>query len=383
MRFARWRKFSPFSSLQMTTLNNILDFTDGDRFYRFGNADGKYWIVPAHYMRTALNLYQPSGTKGKLVKALLPRLHWLPPVRKVIHARTLNCRLCSELRSLLCKVFGIADIEFAVFEGTPSVHQKITMQLSHGNCILGYCKLSDSDGIKALFEREASILECLAGKGVTDIPKALYCGTLECGTHIFVQSTVKTGASKVVHEWGLLQERFLSLMQEKTKVVLPFEKSEYYRTLTALQEHLEWLPADIDRMAVASATARVLSRFRDRKVEFCAYHGDFTPWNMFVEKGELFVFDFEYAALSYPAGLDRYHFFTQTAVFEKHWNADDILAYANSDEGKWIDRKLYAMYLLDVISHFTMREGGKVTGDAATPFMLWGKLLEFVTSTQK
>ena len=119
------------------------------------------------------------------------------------------------------------------------------------------------------------------------------------------------------------------------------------------------------------------------KVEFCACHGDFTPWNMFVEKGKLFVFDFEYAALSYPAGLDRYHFFTQTAVFEKHWNADDILAYANSDEGKWIDRKLYAMYLLDVISRFTMREGGKVTGDAAAPFLLWGKLLEFVISTQK
>ena len=126
----------------MTTLNNILDFTDGERFYRFGNADGKFWIVPAHYMRTALNLYQPSGIKGKMIKALLPRLHWLPPVRKVIHANSINCRLGNELHSLLCKVFGVQDIEFSIFEGTPSVHQKITMQLSRGNCILGYCKLS-------------------------------------------------------------------------------------------------------------------------------------------------------------------------------------------------------------------------------------------------
>lgn len=367
----------------MTTLDNILDFTDGERFYRFGNADGKYWIMPARGMRTALNLYQPSGIKGKMVKALLPCLHWLTPVRKAIKAETVNCRLNSELHSLLCKVFDVQEIEFAIFEGTPSVHQKITMQLSRGNSILGYCKLSESNEIKALFEREASILGCLAGKGVTDIPKALYCGTLECGTHIFVQSTVKTSASKVVHEWGVLQERFLSLMQEKTKVVLPFEKSEYYRTLTALQEHMDWLPENIDRMVVATAWARVLSRFRDRKVEFCAYHGDFTPWNMFVEKGELFVFDFEYAALSYPAGLDRYHFFTQTAVFEKHWGVDEIVTYMQQETGKWIDKEIYAMYLLDVISRFTMREGGKVTGDAATPFMLWGKLLEFVTSTQK
>ena len=367
----------------MTTLNNILDFTDGDRFYRFGNADGKYWIVPARGMRTALNLYQPSGIKGKMVKALLPRLHWLPPVRKVIHANSINCRLNSELHSLLCKVFGVQDIEFSIFEGTPSVHQKITMQLSLGDSILGYCKLSDSDEIKALFEREASILECLADKGVTDIPHALYCGTLCSGTHIFVQSTVKTGASKVVHEWGVLQERFLSLMQEKTKVILPFEESDYYRTLTALQEHLDWLPADIDRIVVATAGARVLSRFRDRKVEFCACHGDFTPWNMFVEKGRLFVFDFEYTALSYPAGLDRYHFFIQTALFEKHWGVDEIVTYMQQETGKWIDKELYAMYLLDVISRFTMREGGKVTGNAAAPFLLWGKLLEFIISTQK
>ena len=68
----------------MTILNNILDFTGGEKFYRFGNADGKYWIVPARSMRTALNLYQPSGIKGKLVKALLPFLHWMTPVRKEI-----------------------------------------------------------------------------------------------------------------------------------------------------------------------------------------------------------------------------------------------------------------------------------------------------------
>ena len=36
------------------------------------------------------------------------------------------------------------------------------------------------------------------------------------------------------------------------------------------------------------------------------------------------------------------------------------------------------MYLLDVISRFMMREGGKVTGEAATPFALWGKILEGV-----
>ena len=357
-------------------LNNILDFTGGEKFYRFGNADGKYWIVPARDMRTALNLYQPSGIKGKLVKALLPCLHWLALVRKAIKAQSVNCRLNSELHGLLCKVFGVQDIEFAVFEGTPSVHKKITMQLSQGNRILGYCKLSESCDIKALFEKEASVLEWLAGKGVTSIPKALHCGTLKNGTHAFVQSTEKTASSKVIHAWGTLQEEFLTQLQEKTKAVLPFEESDYFNAITQLEQHLDWLPQNIDRDTIVKAIADVKKKFCGKEVEFCACHGDFTPWNMFADGNELFVFDFEYAAKSYPAGLDRCHFFTQTAVFEKHWGADEIIAYIGSDTGKWIDREKYAMYLLDVISRFTMREGKEVSGNVATPFALWGKVLE-------
>ena len=357
-------------------INNILDFTGGEKFYRFGNADGKFWIVPARGMRTALNLYQPSGVKGKMVKALLPYLHCLAPVRKAIKAQTINCRLNSELHNLLCKVFDVQEIEFAIFEGTPSVHQKITMQLSQGNRILGYCKLSGSDDIKALFEKECDTLDRLCKSDVIGVPKALHCGTLSNGMHVFVQSTEKRASSKIIHEWGALQEEFLAQLHEKTKAVLLFEESNYYTTLSTLEQHLEWLPQNIDHQIVGSAINTIKAKYCGKMVDFSACHCDFTPWNMFSNGNNLFVFDFEYAAMSYPAGLDRYHFFTQTAVFEKHWGYDEIVAYIDSNAGRWIDKELYAMYLLDVISRFTMREGGKVTGEAAKPFALWGKVLE-------
>lgn len=363
-------------------INNILDFTGGEKFYRFGNADGKFWIVPARGMRTALNLYQPSGVKGKMVKALLPYLHCLAPVRKVIKAETLHCRLNSELHNLLCKVFDVQEIEFAIFEGTPSVHQKITMQLSQGNRILGYCKLSTNNDIKELFEKEYRTLDRLCKSDVIGVPKALHCGTLSNGMHVFVQSTEKRASSKVIHEWDALQEEFLAQLHEKTKAVLLFEESNYYTTLSTLEQHLEWLPQNIDHQIVGNAINAIKEKYCGKKVVFCACHCDFTPWNMFANGNELFVFDFEYAAMSYPAGLDRYHFFTQTAVFEKHWGMDEISAYIGSDSGKWIDREKYAMYLVDVISRFTMREGGKVSGEAAKPFALWGKVLKFVITSQ-
>ena len=53
-------------------LHKIITTNKGERFCHFSNPDGKAWIVPVKNMRVALNLYQPSGIKGKLVKALLP-----------------------------------------------------------------------------------------------------------------------------------------------------------------------------------------------------------------------------------------------------------------------------------------------------------------------
>lgn len=359
-------------------INNILDFTGGEKFYRFGNADGKFWIMPARGMRTAMNLYQPSGSKGKMVKRLFPLLHRLTPVQRAIHAQVLHCQLKRELHEFLCKLFKVDDLEFSIFEGTPCVHQKITMQLSSGRRILGYCKLSDNEDVKSLFAKESTTLDRLGNSGVTGVPKALHCGTLSNGMHIFVQSTEKQASSRVIHEWSTLQKEFLAQLHEKTKALLPFEESDYYTTLSTLEQRLEWLPQNIDHGVVSKAIATIKEKYCGKEVEYGACHGDFTPWNMFANGNVLFVFDFEYTAMSYPTGLDHYHFFTQTAVFEKYWCADEIIAYIGSDAGKWIDREKYAMYLLDVISRYTMREGGKVSGDAAAPFALWGKVLDHI-----
>ena len=360
----------------MTAFDKIVDLTGGEKFYRFGNADGKYWIMPVRGMRTAMNLYQPSGIKGKTLKALLPLLHWLPPVRKAIHATTLHCSLGKELHTQLCNLFDTEHIEFSIFEGTPSVHRKITMQLSSGSRILGYCKLSESNDIKELFVKESEMLSWLADKGITDIPAVLYCGTQQCGMHIFVQSTVKTNASAIIHEWNGLHETFLAHLHEKTMQRVLFEDSDYYNCIVSLEKHIEWLPDNVDKELITGAVATIRQEYCGREVEFSAYHGDFTPWNMFKENGRLFVFDFEYSAKSCPPGLDRYHFFTQTALFEKKWGVDEITAFMASEEGAWIDKGVYRLYLIEIISRFTMREGGKVTGKAATPFALWSNLLE-------
>lgn len=51
----------------------------GKHLYRFSNADGKTWLMPAHNMQVAMNLYQPSGLKWKngesVISVVIPLDH--------------------------------------------------------------------------------------------------------------------------------------------------------------------------------------------------------------------------------------------------------------------------------------------------------------------
>ena len=128
-------------------LKQLLKQGEGEIFYSFANTDGKRWWMPARHMVVAMSLYQPSGAKGKLLKQYLPWLHWNPVVRKVLHAERMQLALGDELRELLERIFGLQGLEFAIFGGTPCVHQKITMQISRDSRILGYVKVTENKEI--------------------------------------------------------------------------------------------------------------------------------------------------------------------------------------------------------------------------------------------
>ena len=198
-------------------------------------------------------------------------------------------------------------------------------------------------------------------------------GVRSDGLWVLVQTTRKSLESVMVREWGEMLEEFLERLYDATAQEMAWEESGVARALCDLREHVDWLPDGVDGEAVAKRIDAVVERMAGKRVKYGAYHGDFTPWNMFVEKGELFVFDWEYAGWGYPKGLDRYHFWMQTAIHEKHWGAEELLRYVGSVDGEWIDGEMLEMYVLDVMSKYVMREGGRVKDVGA--FEVWGAVI--------
>lgn len=360
----------------------LLNEGGSNTFYTFSNADGKRWLMPAKNMRTAMNLYQPSGIKGKGMKALFPYLYRLGVVNKAVGAEKKRYELVPELEKLLCRLFGTGDIEFSIFCGTPCVHQKITMQISKGARILSYAKFSDNDEIKHIFRQEQETLDYLEQKGVTSVPRCLYSGEWRDGLGLFVQTTTKTRHSSTDHRWNEREMAFLEELHEKTKQHIPFEETEYYRDLCLLCEEMNNLPG-FETRPIVEGVSKVLNFYVHREVVFSFYHADFTPWNIYVEKGRLYAFDFEYAKRTYPPYLDYFHFFTQTAIFEEHLGADGIWKLFQHDKERLQSLfgnpdLAYTSYLLGIIAHYVKREKGVFTGDVQRNMKLWIGLLKYL-----
>lgn len=345
-------------------------------FFRISNADGKTWLLPARGMRVGLELYQPSGIKGKMLKNLFPLLYHLPPVCRAIHAEKVRATLDPLLLDKAAAAFGVtpAKLHYSIFGGTPSVHRKITIQFfDTSGHILGYGKVTRSQKVGALFEHEHRLLDALDAQGVGNIPKCLYCGDMGSGMKFFVQSTIKERGAKSPARYTPKHEAFLRSLTERTLRSLPFEDTDYARTLSELESVAGRLPEDC-RPTVMEALESVLASSRGRIVEGAACHSDFTPWNMFESGDGLYVFDWEYGRMTYPPMLDRYHFIVQQAWHVEHLDAGAIMERLR--EQKWFDAADLRKYLLDIISRRTAREPGALPAELTRDIRLWTALLE-------
>ena len=356
----------------MININSIVQ--PGDvKCLRLTNADGKSWLLPTRNISVALELYQPSGAKGKLMKRILPFCHGFSPVMRVIRAKKDQVGLSKDILSVAEHAFKVSNLEYSVFGGTPSVHQKITIQFFKNGKILGYGKVSDNEDVENLFFHEQNLLDELKSRGISDIPDCLFCDKLPCGLSLFIQSTVKSRKSCSPHDWTDLHEEFLTDMSDKSIRRIRFENSDFGESLIGLKDNIDFIPEEY-RSVVLQSLNNVLDSNYGKMVDYSAFHADFTPWNMFIEKDRLYVFDWEYGKMTYPPMLDKYHFFIQQAIHVGHLSSDGILKRIKAQP--WYDGRMLRYYLLDIISRFTLRENGNVSSNLKSMLDIWVQMLK-------
>lgn len=337
------------------------------KYYQITNGDGKQWVMPAKNMRVGMMLYQPSAWTGKMLKAMLPWLAWCGIVRKKLHIQEVECPITSSQDRRLQQLLGENDLEYAVFNGTPCVHQKQTVQIYCGSRILGYCKISGNPEIVSLFQHERDYLQWLRDCKLKGVPHCIACEQQPTGEWIFVQSTVKSMRSEVDHALGSRQINFLEQLHTKTMVCCTFQDSDLYRSLLRV-EHCFYSFSNDEQFIIRQGYDFIRQHYiGSEQYTFSAYHSDFTPWNMFVEGGQLFVFDWEYATRTSLPYLDMIHYLFQSCVFERHAGAEEIYHCLMVENQELLNRYFenprvaVTAYLLDMLGMYAVRDAGNET----------------------
>ncbi len=362
----------------------ILDYAGGTDGVVITNTVGQRWIVPEKNMGTALELFQPSTFKGKMVKRFLPCLSRSGFVMKKLGMSKLRIDLISPLKEKLAELFSVNvnNMEFSVFCGSPGVHRKITLQIFSAGTILGYCKVTDTASVIRIFEREQKVLDELCKKGIDSVPVCLYCGPLVEGIHLFVQSTKRSADSRPLGKDRTILWAFLEDMNTKMALKVPFAETDYFHTLNALRGMIRKYA--LKEAKTIERNICEVERYFEARDTFSAYHGDFTPWNTFVEDNALFAFDLEYFKRSYPPYMDYFHFHTQDGFYNKRWDALGIFrAYVgqrDTIEGYVKDPDIYyKAYLLDIIHFYLDRDEGSLNPILQDMYSIWIELLNLLS----
>ena len=267
----------------------------------------RWWLLPLDEGSAAvagLEMMQPTTRAATLAKAVARVLARFGPHRLLG---------CGQLRLSgmpeLGGAFACRAAHVACFTGTDGPHRKTTLQIMDAcGAILGYAKISRASHVRPYLRNEAAMLTRVAALGLTtaDVPTLLSVRDDEAVT-MLVTDSLKSSSHTAPLKPRAEHQRFLNELRAKT------ERQGGGATLDALEKRMLVL-ASVGGAEWTGRIARMAALLRpvQDEIPVCLAHGDFTPWNTFLQGGRLYVFDWEYANLAWPVGFDLAHFLLAT-----------------------------------------------------------------------
>ena len=307
----------------------------------------RWWLLPLSNRRAAsagLDMLQPVTLSARLAKSwtqLMARFG----SQSLVGTKRINL----EGRPDIGTDFGGEADSFAYFTGTSGPHRKTAIQIMNcGGHILGYAKLSRGEPVRKFIDSEAKFLERIAGLGLasTITPEVLVKRSSDSYSFL-VTDAAQEKRSQAAMPFG---EKHLSFLRE-------LHSATSHEGAQGLLAGLKKDVASIKGSLGPDWSQRfkhALSLLDPKAPQMLVSlaHGDFTPWNCFELNSKLYVFDWEYAALSYPVGYDHLHF--RLATSRKQSSRE----LANELEGdlahEWFDGEMLtarSAILLSLVMH--------------------------------
>jgi hypothetical protein len=209
---------------------------------------------------------------------------------------------------------------WALFAGTPGVDRKVVIALSRNGQIKYYVKVPLSEISKQLIKNEAVFAREFANLQLKNV---IVSPIHIIGDSIITQN-LKVGHSRVVCSLNDVHIAGLKEIFVKTKFSSPLVQYVEQQNLTnilkttASRQPMDHRLIDVGVYDVITRALHYLdglvTNFGEYTLEQSYAHRDFTPWNTFISKNKLIIFDLELATTQVSFGFDIIHYHLQVLI---------------------------------------------------------------------
>lgn len=292
------------------------------------------WLYPSKLKTpTFLNFYSSSTLRAKIFIIAIKILFTLK-LSKLIRSDEvcLSVHEGSILQRILDKYSGYSH---SIFTGTVGKNRKIIVELNNGCKSLVFAKVAISNTSKDLIQNEFHVLSKLKCENLTSIyvPTVLAYSEKE----LLEISNIKPKKCKQPSKLTDVQIVALTQINSINHKYVQWKDMQAKFEIESLIENLKVkviVDNGLDRQRIDSYLEKIslLHKIINNETSLsCGLaHGDFTPWNMYVNHEKLYIYDWELSKENMPVLFDLFHYIFQSEVMIKRSD----YAYVKNEIGR-------------------------------------------------
>ncbi len=278
------------------------------------NTDGTIrWLYSPGKTSQVLCFYNASNWRSKIIENVLKKSEQLG-LGSWVKSGSISIFYKENLR--IDEVLENRGLDnFSVFTGTPGQNRTALMACMNNSEVKFFSKLPLNSTSEFHVEQEAKAAYKLSQYNLKLIETPLVDSSSENGFYTFSnvkkKNSVREKEFTPVHA-NALNEIFYSTF--KTTYLL---KSSFWKGLSANLQELSLTRAihsTSKLVRLLELLKKTMNVHEEETVSTCLTHSDFTPWNMFVNREKLEVYDWEMMQDNAPALFDLFHFHFQRGI---------------------------------------------------------------------
>ena len=310
--------------------NSLISDQASIEFSYISNPDGTIrWLFPKS-LRTPmfLNFYSTSSIRAKILSFFIKSTYFFR-ISGLVNSSELRIKIQKE--SVLDKILTKYEYDsYSIFTGTIGDNRKAIVELHKNKKSFVFIKIPITESSKELVKNEIETLNLLQSFEFNKmiVPKLLDRNE----NSISELENIKPKRYKQNTELNSLHIDALNELYANTY------KSLAWKELGGLQFAKDNIESLIKKDGIGNTLfereARVLSQKNLLLIEFIEEsdkfvttsisHGDFTPWNMYLSKEKLHLFDWELSENEMPLMYDLFHYVFQANIMIRHRSYQEI-----------------------------------------------------------